>query len=351
MQAQAVTKFRAPLEAVALNVRAPEGAEALVKITHCGLCHSDIHIQDGRFDMGKDAPAIELPDQMLPLVLGHEPEGIVERLGPDAAARNPGVKLGDRVAVYPWIGCGVCAACTRGDEHLCQDNQGLGTRIHGGFADEMWVPKAEALIPVGDLAPGAGGVAMCSGLTAYSAFRKLDGIEAKAAIVLLGLGGVGLAGLSVAKALHGGPIIAADVNAEARATALSRGADLAVDPADPEALAQLAARGDVAGAIDFVGAPQTLGFAIGAVRRGGRVVVVGLYGGGFPLPIPALPLRALSLVGSYVGSLAEAKELIALMRAGKVAIPMMQAKPLKDANEALAELRAGRVRGRLVLTP
>lgn len=351
MHGQAVTAFGKPLEAITVDLPALKGAEARVRVTGCGVCHSDVHIHDGKFDMGKDAPAVELPPQLLPLIMGHEIEGVVEALGPEAAQKNPHVKVGDRVAVFPWIGCQVCAACVRGEQHLCAANQGLGTRIHGGYADTVHVPIAEALIPCGNLPPGAGGVAMCSGLTAYAAYLKIAGMEKGAPILLIGLGGVGLAGLAAAAALHDGPIIAADVSASARATALERGATEAVDPADPKALEALMARGDIVGAIDFVGAPATLGFAIGAIRRGGRVVVVGLYGGAIPLPIPSLPFKAMSLMGSYVGSLKEANDLMALMREGRIAPPLMHERPLAEANAALDDLRGGQVVGRIVLRP
>ncbi len=351
MHGQAVTAYGKPLEDIKVDLPPLKDAEARVRVTGCGVCHSDVHIHDGKFDMGKDAPAVELPPQLLPLIMGHEIEGIVEELGPDAKTKNPGVKIGDRVAVFPWIGCQKCAACVRGEQHLCAANQGLGTRIHGGYADYVHVPIAEALIPCGNLPPGAGGVAMCSGLTGYSAFRKLDGIEKGSSILLVGLGGVGLAGLAAAVALHDGPIIAADVSEGARKAALERGATEAVDPTDPKALEALIARGDVAGAIDFVGAPATFGFAMGAIRRGGRVIVVGLYGGGVPLPIPSLPFRAMMLQGSYVGSLDEARELMGLMREGRVAPPIMRERPLTEANAALNDLRGGKVVGRMVLTP
>jgi len=350
MHGQAVTAYAKPLEEIAVDLPAPKGGEALIKVTACGVCHSDVHIHDGKFDMGKDAPAMQLPDALLPLIMGHEIEGVVEALGPDAAKRNPRVKVGDRVAVFPWIGCQNCAACKRGEQHLCSANQGLGTRIHGGYADHVRVPIAEALIPCGNLPVGAGGVAMCSGLTGYSAYLKIHGLDDEAPLVLVGVGGVGLSGLAAAKALHKGPIIVVDVSARARETALERGADEALDPTDPASLQSLATR-EVVGAIDFVGSPATLGFAIGAIRRGGRVVVVGLYGGGFPLPIPSLPFKAMSLMGSYVGSLKEAEDLVALMREGRIAPPLMRERPLREANAALDDLRAGAVTGRTVLRP
>jgi alcohol dehydrogenase, propanol-preferring len=351
MRGQAVTAYAKPLEEITVELPPLKDGEALVRVTGCGVCHSDVHIHDGKFDMGKDTPAMELPQALLPLIMGHEIEGVVEELGPEAAKRNPRVKPGDRVAVFPWIGCQSCAACRRGEQHLCVANQGLGTRIHGGYADYVRVPIAEALIPCGNLPAGAGGVAMCSGLTGYSAYLKVHGLEEGAPILLVGVGGVGLSGLAAAKALHDGPIIAADVSAKAREAALERGATEAIDTADPESLQKLAARGDIVGAIDFVGSPATLGFAIGAIRRGGRVVVVGLYGGGFPLPIPSLPFKAMTLMGSYVGSLREAEDLMGLMREGRIAPPLMHERPLAEANAALDDLRAGKVTGRTVLRP
>jgi len=351
MRGQAVTSFKKPLEAISVDLPKLKGPEALVRVTGCGVCHSDIHIHDGVFDMGKDAPPVQLPDALLPLVMGHEIEGVVEELGPEAKQRNPRVKVGDRVAVFPWIGCQQCAACKRDEQHLCASGQGLGTRVHGGYADYCHVPIAEALIPCGNLPPGAGGVAMCSGLTAYSAYQKIHGLEPGAGILLMGLGGVGLAGLAAASALHDGPIVAADVSESARKTALERGATEAVDPTDPKALAALVEKGNIVGAIDFVGSPATIGFAIGAIRRGGRVVVVGLYGGAIPLPIPSLPFRAMSLMGSYVGSLKEAEELMGLMREGRIAPPLMADRPLDQANATLDDLRGGKIRGRVVLRP
>jgi len=262
------------------------------------------------------------------------------------------VKVGDRVAVYPWIGCGQCAACARGDQQLCPQNRNLGIQRWGGFADTCLVPEAEALIPCGDLAPGIGGLAMWAGLTAYGALLKLDGKGAGEPLVILGLGGVGLNVLALAKVLHNGPIVAVDIDAGKRATALARGATEAIDPSAPDAAASFVARsGGAFAAIDTVGRPETFGFASGAVRRGGRIVVVGLFGGAVPLPIATVPMRALSIIGSYVGRLDEARDLMALMRKGGVDAPIMERRPLSAATAALADLVAGKVTGRVVLEP
>jgi D-arabinose 1-dehydrogenase-like Zn-dependent alcohol dehydrogenase len=350
MYCEAVTAFGAPLERLERDAPAPVGAEALVTVTGCGLCHSDLHLHDGHFDLGGGA---QLPVAIpLPAVLGHEIEGVVAALGPDVASVNPGVKVGDRVAIYPWIGCGQCAQCLRGDQQLCGANRNLGIARWGGFASACSVPDAAALIPVNDLSPGIGGLAMCSGLTAYSAVMKLEGRGAGEPLIVLGLGGVGMTVLAVARALQQGPIIAVDVDAKKREAARARGAAEAIDPSAPDAAAQFAARtGGAFAAIDTVGRPETFGFASAAVRRGGRIVIVGLYGGAVPLPLATVPIRALSIIGSYVGSLAEAKALIELIRAGKIDAPLMETRPLSSANGAFTDLRQGKVLGRIVLTP
>lgn len=346
MRAEAMTAFAQPLEPLERETPAPGPGEALVRISRAGLCHSDLHIHDGYFDLGdgKKAPA-NVP---LPAVLGHEIEGELVALGPD----TKGPTIGTRVAVYPWIGCGQCGVCKSGQQQLCAANRNLGLARWGGFADHVLVPDADCLIELGDLPAGVGALAMCSGLTAYAALKKLGAPPADQPIVLVGLGGVGLNGLSIAKALMPNPIIAVDIDPAKRAAALERGAAQAIDPNDGDAVkAFVKGSGGAAGAIDFVGAPQTLGVAMGAVRRGGRVVVVGLFGGAISLPIATLPLRELMLTGSFVGSLDDARALIGLLRQGKVASPAMDERPLSAVNQAFADLRAGQVVGRVVFTP
>jgi D-arabinose 1-dehydrogenase-like Zn-dependent alcohol dehydrogenase len=352
MYCMAVKAWGGELENHIPNAQPLGADEALVRVTACGLCHSDLHIQDGYFDLGAGAK-LDLPAALLPLVMGHEPEGVVEALGAGAALANPDVKVGDRVAVYPWIGCGGCAACLRGAQHICGGvHRGLGTRLPGGFATHLRVPDASALIPAEGLAPGVAGAAMCSGLTAYAALNQVLTRARGAPLALVGLGGVGLMALAIAKALHDGPIIAIDIDSAKREAARARGADLSINPEEDNALAAfLTSTGGAAAVVDFVGNPASFSASTQIVRRGGAIVVVGLYGGATPLAIATLPLRALSLIGSYVGSLLEARELIALLRAGAVAPAPITLRPLREINAAIHDLRAGLVIGRVALTP
>ena len=329
----------APLDFAA---EAPPGG-ALVRVTGGGVCHSDVHIQDGKFDTGGEP--LPMPPEYLPMVPGHEIEGVVEALGEGA---RTDVRVGDRVAVYPWLGCGECPVCASGEQQLCEgESRGLGVKLHGGYASHVSVPDAGALLGCGNLAPGVGGVAMCSGLTAWGALAHVELQDAP--LLLVGLGGVGSQALALAPHAHHGPVWAADIDAGARERALASGAERAFDPADPAALEAIVAAGGAGTIIDFVGAPATLGFALGAAKRGGAIVVVGLFGGALPLPIPVLPLKSLTIKGSYVGSLDQARELMDLLRGGKVVTPPILERPRSEANAALDALRKGGVAGRYVL--
>lgn len=346
MRCEAVTKFGEALESLERPTPEPGPGEAVVKITRAGVCHSDVHLHDGYFDMGGgNKMPVAMP---LPAVLGHEIEGEVVALG--AGVSGPAV--GTKVAVYPWIGCGACAACKRGDQQLCGNNRNLGIRLWGGFADHVLVPDARAMIPSDGLKAGVGALAMCSGLTAYSALKKIGKPDPKEPIVLVGLGGVGLMGLSLAKAQFKNPIVAVDIDPAKRENALKRGATEAIDPADAAAVKEFVTRtGGAVAALDFVGAPATYAAAGGMIRRGGSYVIVGLFGGAVTVPLATLPMRAISIHGSYVGSLAEAEELVALLKTGKVDDPMIDDRPLKAASQALTDLREGKVMGRVVLAP
>ena len=346
MKAQAMTAFGAPLAPMDLELTKPGPGEAIVRVSRAGLCHSDLHIHDGYFDFGdvKQPVAINMP-----AVLGHEIEGEVAELGEGVS----GPPVGTRVAVYPWLGCNACATCAAGDQQLCitLPRRALGVAQWGGMAEYVHVPFADALIPIGDFAPGLGALAMCSGLTAYSALKKIGAPPQDAPVLLIGMGGVGLQAMALAKSILPNPIVAADIDPAKREAALKYGAVAAIEPNADAWKAAAAKYGFAAAAVDFVGAPSTFGFGTAALRRGGRYIIVGLFGGKASLPLASLPLRPISIIGSYVGRLDEARELIALMQGGAVPAPPMHERPLDEANAAIADLRAGKVLGRVLLKP
>jgi alcohol dehydrogenase len=341
-----LTAYQAPLCETIVDCPEPTGSEVLIRIERCGVCHSDLHMQDGYFALGKDQTLDVREGRALPFTLGHEIAGIVERAGPDAAGARPGA----RVAVYPWIGCGVCGACTAGEENLCSANRHLGITVDGGFASHVLVPHPRYLIDYAPLSPPFAGALMCSGLTAYSALKRLQSHAARGPVLLVGLGGVGMMGLGIARALFPQPPIVADIDTAKRDAALQAGAAAAFDPADRDARrALIKSTGGVFAACDFVGSEKSLGFAAGAVAKGGKVVVTGLLGGSFPLAVTMLVLKAMTVEGTLTGTLSEANELMALARAGRIAPLPIEERPLAAAQQSLDDLRAGRVVGRVSL--
>lgn len=348
MHRQSLIDYGKPLQTTEAATPTPSGSQILLRVSHCGVCHSDIHLQDGYFDLGGGQKLDVRGNRQLPFTFGHEIAGTVESVGPEAQ----GVSQGQRFAAYPWIGCGKCALCARGDEHLCNAPRALGITVDGGYATHVLVPHPRYLLDVEGIAPEIAGPLMCSGLTGYGAVKKALGYMKLGPMLIVGLGGVGMMGLQFAKALTDRPILVADLDPAKREAALKLGAAEAFDPTDQGARkAIMKASGGVGAAIDFAGSDKSLNFAHAPVAKGGAVIVVGLFGGGFSIPVPMFPLRALTIMGSYVGSPEEAREMLELVKAGKVAPIPVETRPLEQAGKSLDDLRAGKIVGRVVITP
>ena len=349
MKSEAIVEYGQPLQIVENETPTPKGSEVLLKVTHCGVCHSDVHIHDGHFDMGGGNKLDVRAGRQLPFTLGHEIEGEVAALGPDAK----GVSVGDRVVAFPWIGCGECPTCNRGDEHLCNKPRALGIQTAGGYATHVVVPHARYLLDYKGVPDGLAATYMCSGLTAYSAMKKLGDISPEERVMVVGLGGVGMMGLQFAKALFPSAPLGADVDDNKLQSARGAGAHEVYNPKDSDAIQKVLAdtNGGVPAAVDFVGSEASLKFATSVVRKGGQVVVVGLFGGGFSMPIPLFPMRAISIGGSYVGSLGETKEMMEPVKAGKIDPIPVSERPLGQGSKSLDDLRNGTVMGRVVLKP
>jgi len=346
LRRQSLTAYAAPLCETVVECPQPKGSEVLVRIERCGVCHSDLHIQDGYFKLAGDKRLDVTAGRTLPFTLGHEIAGVIERTGPDAEGAAPG----RNVAVFPWIGCGACPACRHGEENICTAPRHLGVAVDGGFASHVLIPHPRYLIDYAPLPPALAGAYMCSGLTAFAALKRIADRAARGPLLLVGLGGVGMMGLALARAIFPQPPLVADIDQAKREAALAAGAAAAFDPADPGARkAVLAATGGVHGVCDFVGSESSLLFASGALAKGGKVVVTGLIGGNFSTPVAMFPLRAMTIEGTLTGTLAEARELMAFVRSGKVPPIPVHERPLGEAQAALDDLRAGRVVGRIAL--
>jgi D-arabinose 1-dehydrogenase-like Zn-dependent alcohol dehydrogenase len=347
MRRQSLVAYGQPLCETIIDCPSPRGTEVLVRVERCGVCHSDLHLQDGYFELGGERRLDITKDRPLPFTLGHEIAGVIEAVG-DAAV---GADIGHRVAIYPWIGCGSCAACRAGDENLCSNHRHLGIAADGGFATHVLVPHPRYLLDYAPLSPGFAGPLMCSGLTAYAALKHLGDRAERGPVLLIGLGGVGMMGLAIARALFREPPIVADIDAQKRNAALAAGAAAAYDPADPQTRrAIMAATGGVLAACDFVGSDKSLQFATGVLARSGKVVVTGLLGGTFSIAAAMIAIKAMTIEGTLTGTLAEARELLDLARAEKITPIPTRDRPLADAQAALDDLRAGKVVGRTVLS-
>lgn len=346
MLRQSIVEYGKPLCETVVEPPVPEGTQVLVRVHHCGVCHSDLHLRDGHFDIGHGKQLDVTRGRALPFTLGHEIAGEVAALGPEAE----GVAIGARRVVYPWIGCGACETCAEGEEHLCNSPRQLGIQVDGGYASHVMVPHPRYLLDAAGIAPALAGALMCSGLTAFSALKRLGALARRGPVLIVGLGGVGMMGLAFARLLGLPAPIVADVSEAKRTAALAAGAAAAFDPTDAGARkALLKQTGGVHGAVDFAGAESSLNFAQGALRKGGKAIVVGLIGGSFEMPIPYFPMRAIGIEGSYVGSLGEAREMLDLVRRGPFAAIPLAHRPLGEAEAALADLAAGRVVGRVIL--
>jgi alcohol dehydrogenase len=344
---QSLVAYAAPLCETVVEAPEPRGSEVLVRVERCGVCHSDLHVQDGYFRLSGDKQLDISKGRALPFTLGHEIAGEVERVG-----LNAGAKVGDKVAVYPWIGCGQCVPCQHGEENNCAASRHLGVNLDGGFASHVLVPHPRYLIDYAPLSAAFAGALMCSGLTAYAALQRLADRADRGPVLLIGLGGVGQMGFALARALFGAAPLVADIDPAKRDAALTAGAAGAFDPADPGARKAVlaASNGGVYAVADFVGSDSSLAFATSVLTRGGKVVVTGLIGGGFSTAVAMFPIKAMTIEGTLTGTLAQAREVVALARSGKIAPIPIRERPLRDAQAALDDLRAGKVTGRVVLT-
>ena len=354
MRSYSVTAWNEALQPLDQPTPVPAGTEVLLRVTAAGVCHSDLHVCEGHYDLG-GGKRLRMADRgvTLPLAMGHEIAGTVVAVGPDAGdAPAPG----SAQLVYPWIGCGICAFCARGEEPYCPRPRFLGIFRDGGYATHVLVPHPRYLLETGDLPPEVAAPYACSGLTTYSALRKIDAaILREEPVVLVGAGGLGLMCLTLLGAIGARGAIVLDIDADKRAAAVKLGALDAIDAADPDAVAQVLSLtpngGGTRAVIDFVGSPDTVRLGLGCLVKGGKLVLVGLIGGEITLSLPLIPSRATTIQGSYVGTLTELRELMELVRGGRIPQMPTTCHPLEEADAVLGALRAGRVVGRAVLVP
>jgi alcohol dehydrogenase, propanol-preferring len=356
MRSFQVANFNAPLKEVEQPTPEPAGTQVLLKVKAAGVCHSDLHIWEGGYELGHGRKPLSLKDRgvSLPRTMGHETAGQIVAFGPDVKqVDTSGLAIGDVVLAYPWLGCGKCPTCLAGDENMCAIKpNALGVFCDGGYADHMTVPHPKYLLDLKGLDPVTAAPYACSGVTTYSALRKVEK-DLNTPIVIFGAGGLGLMALSLLKAMGGKGAIVVDIDAKKRAAAEKAGALATVDGGAVDALEQLQNKAGepIRAAIDLVGNAQTTQLGFDCLTKGGKLVIIGLFGGGATFALPLIPIKAITIQGSYVGNLRETQQLLDLVRAKKIAPIPVTPMPLARANDALVDLQNGRLVGRAVLVP
>lgn len=347
MQSFDVVEWGKPLQSVLKATPQAAGSEVLVRVKYCGVCHSDVHIRDGYFDLG-GGKKFQMSERgmKLPVTLGHEPYGTVIAAGPEAQD----VPLGQDRLVYPWTGCGSCVRCLEGMDNHCMAPRYLGVQRPGAYADHLIVPHSRYLIDASGIDPAWAATLACSGLTTYSAVAKLLPIPSDEWVLVLGAGGLGLSAVAMLRAVGHERILVADLDPNKFSAAMQAGAAATINAGAPDALEQLkqVTGGMIYGAVDLVGAASTFQLAYAALRKGGRYVVVGLYGAEVNVSIVPTIQRAILIQGSYVGSLQELREVVALAKAGKIKPLPLERRAAEKISETLDQLKAGSLIGRVV---
>lgn len=336
MKAAVVHSFGSPLSIEEMPIPTPGPGEVLVKVVASGVCHTDLHAAEGDWPV-KPAP---------PFTPGHEGAGIVAGVG----AGVTGLKEGDPVGIA-WLhdACGVCEYCITGWETLCESQRNSGYSIDGTFAEyaigaAAYVGRLPDRADFALMAP-----ILCAGVTTYKGIKET---EARAGewIAISGIGGLGHVAIQYAKAM-GLHVAALDVTEGKLALARSLGADVTVDAAAPDAAERIVREtsGGAHGVLVTAVSPPAFAQALHMVRRKGTVSLVGLPPGDFPTSIFDVVLKRITIRGSIVGTRKDLAEAIEFAAEGKVRAHIHEAK-LEDINRVFADLKAGNVDGRVVMT-
>lgn len=324
-----------PLHIRQVPIPEPGPGQLLVRLAASGLCHTDISILDGEWQMKRPR---------FPLVPGHEAAGYVAGFGKDSGS----FREGDRVGVF-WLNsaCGICPDCADGREPFCTKQLNSGYTIDGTFAEYCLVSTDYAVpLPSGPielLAP-----IMCAGVTVYKALKELA-LPPESWIVISGVGGAGHLAIQYARVM-GLQVIAIDVDAEKVALAESLGAAIAINASNefPVNKVVRATGGGVPAVMITTGAIKAFEQGLRMLRRCGVCMLVGVAREPFPITVFDVVIKGVSVRGSLIGTRRDVREALEFVSAGQVT-PVIESRPLEDVNNAIAGLRQGQVKGRVAL--
>ncbi|WP_100182414.1 alcohol dehydrogenase [Candidatus Nitrosotenuis aquarius] len=349
MKAARIMEPQKALEISEVPTPKPQGTEVLIKVKAVGVCHSDLHLWEGGYDTGDGFMKVTDRGVKFPVIPGHEIVGTVTEIGNAVQ----GIAIGDNVLVYPWIGCGNCAACRVGNDNVCDTPRSLGVFQNGGYAEYALIPHFKFLSKVTGIELDAAASLACSGLTAYTAIKKSNATS-QSNMVIFGAGGLGLMGVQIARAITNANIIIVDIDDAKLQTAKELGADHAVNSKDPDAVQKIMTLCGGKGAdciIDFVNAPPTVKMGLAVIRKRGTMTLVGLFGGAIDLSLVSIPLKAITIQGAYTGNYNDMVELLNLAKRGVINPIISKRYSLSDANVALEDLKSRKILGRAIINP
>jgi alcohol dehydrogenase, propanol-preferring len=333
MRAAVVTAFDRPLTLEDRPVPEPAAGEILVRMETSGLCHTDIHAAHGDWPVKPN----------LPFVPGHEGIGIVERLG--EGVTSP--RVGQRVAI-PWLGwaCGECEWCIKGQETLCPHQQNTGYGRDGTYA-EMAVASAKYVVVVPEgIDPLDAAPLSCAGVTTYKAV-KVAKVGPSDVVAVFGVGGLGHMAVQYAR-IAGATVVAIDIHKDKLDMARKLGATHTINAAIDDPSIVLRELGGADAAIVTAVTPRPFEQAFAGMRRGGRMVMVGLPAeNNISLPIFETVLNGISVIGSIVGTRLDLAEVFELHAAGKTQV-VRTTRDIDEVNEAMKAVENGDIDARVV---
>jgi NAD+-dependent secondary alcohol dehydrogenase Adh1 len=320
--------------------RAVGPLDVVVRIGAAGLCRTDLHIQEGQW--------AEKSGVTLPYTLGHENAGWIHEVG--SGVTN--VEVGDTVIVHPFITCGLCGPCRRGDDMHCVNGGFPGISRDGGFADFLLTSARSVIKLDPSLEPKDIAALADAGLTAIHAVKKaLPVLGPGTRAVVIGAGGLGHIGIQCLAAMTPAEIIVADPSESALELAREVGADhtVRVDGSHVDTVRELTEGAGAEVILDFVGEKGAVEDGIAMIQDGGFYYVIG-YGQNLDIPTIDIISREISFIGNLVGTYADLEELMTLTAQGKVRL-RTNSYPLDAINDAMADLDEGRLQGRGILVP